>query len=498
VIRISPGEVFDADVIVVGGGPGGSAAAFHLVDAGLDVLVIDRATFPRDKVCGDFVGPVGLAELDAMGVTGHLDERHGNRVSEAAVFVDGHHVLTRSLPQLTGFRDYGIVIPREQLDQYVIDAAISRGARLWQGTTFNAYRADEHGIDVDITTARGKSSLRTRLLIGADGSNSAVARQHRGGPLPSSHRIMAVRAYFQGVVGPQGRADLLFHEQTFPGYTWLFPTGPSTANVGVGMVSDVFPRNDEHLRPLLLRLVNSDAALMNRLSGGRLDGRVKGFPLATYNPAAPLIGRRLLLAGDAAGLINPINGEGIQYALLSGRWAAETAIAAEASDFDRASLAVYKTRIRSELGADLALAGLIVQIISNRDLKSAWMRVLDMVLNSARADSEYAELAGGILAGLQPTTTALGKNMLSRLAHEAITEALEIPGLVEQRKLDVTASFALALARVGFQSAHDAVTDPVRFRQWVHGVARSGGAVGAELARHAVVRNRGHSSRSTM
>jgi flavin-dependent dehydrogenase len=390
-----------------------------------------------------------------------------------------------------------MVVPREQLDEWILAAARTAGVRIHENTAFKAYRTTASGVEVDVAGPDGERTLRGRVLIGADGSNSQVAKQLRG-RIPSRDRIMAVRAYFEDVTGPPGRADLLFHTRTFPGYTWVFPTGVSSANVGVGMASDLFPKSEEHLRPLLLKLIESDRALVDRLGEANIVGRVKGFPLATYNPSAPVSAHRLLLVGDAAGLINPINGEGIQYALLSGRWAAETIVAAAATGFDPAALGAYRTRVRTELGADLALARLIVQIISNRDLNPVWLRVLDMVLRGARTDADYAELAGGILAGLQPTTTALGWGMLSRLAAQTAVEARTAAVAFGAEPFERSMALGIGAARLGFQLSHDAIAEPERFRGWVGAVARSTVAVGTGLAGQAVghARTRRHSSRT--
>src|SRR5207247_1812006 len=148
--------------------------------------------------------------------------------------------------------------------------------------------------------------LRARLIVGADGSNSTVARVLRGVPAPSADRIIAMRAYYTGVRGPADRADLYFAAESFPGYYWLFPTGEDTANVGVGMVLETLPPVRDHLRDLLARLLERDHALRERLDGAILEGRILGWPLNTYNPDAPLVADGLLLVGDAAGLINSL------------------------------------------------------------------------------------------------------------------------------------------------------------------------------------------------
>ena len=185
---------------------------------------------------------------------------------------------------------------------------------------------------------------------------------------------MAVRAYFDDVEGPDGQGDIWFRGDTFPGYHWLFPTGGGSANLGVGMLAATYPQSGRNLREMLMRLIDEDASLRHRLRGARMRGRVLGHPLTTYNPRLPLIGDRMMLLGDAAGLINPLNGEGIQYALHSARWAADIAADRLASDrLDAASLAGYQQRVHQSLRTDMALSRLIVQLIRNRNLNHVWL-----------------------------------------------------------------------------------------------------------------------------
>jgi hypothetical protein len=170
----------------------------------------------------------------------------------------------------------------------------------------------------------------------------------------------------------------------------------------------------------LLRLIDEDAALKRRLGGARLATPIVGWPLTTYNPRLPVVGDRVLLAGDAAGLINPLNGEGIQYALLSGRWAAETVIACAASrDFSGRALGAYAARIDDELRYDLSLSRTIVQLIRNRALNALWLEALRIIAAQARVDAEYARITGGVLAGILPARSLLSVKVVRDTVQQA-------------------------------------------------------------------------------
>ena len=276
-------------------------------------------------MCGDFVGPVALVELAELGVVEMEGFRATNKIRDAALYLDGKRLIMSSFPEIEGLPTYGRVIPRVRLDAWVLEAARAAGATVLSGRTVTAVETAADGVTVRGTDADGPWSVRARLLLGADGSSSIVSRSLRGALPPKKDRIMAVRAYFHPVAEPPDQADLYFSSESFPGYYWLFPTGGHGANVGVGMVLSTFPKTDGHLRELLLRLIAADKSLQRRLKGAELQGRVLGWPLTTYDPRLPLVGDRVMLLGVAAGLNNPLNGEGIQYALLSARWAAEVA-----------------------------------------------------------------------------------------------------------------------------------------------------------------------------
>lgn len=459
----------DCDVVVAGGGPAGASTAAHLAGAGLAVVVLDRQAFPRDKACGDFVGPSALAELAVLGVAGRPEVAAANKVQRAALHLDGRRLIIRRLPRVGDLPGYGRTIPRRRLDALVLGAARERGAAVVERARVTGFVARRGGIEVAFEHAGEARTLRAAVLVGADGASSAVARVLRGTPPPHEDRIMAVRAYVEGVAGPDDRADLYFSSDSFPGYYWLFPTGGGRANVGVGMLLDTVPPPREGLRALLARLVADDAGLAARLPGRRLTGRVVGWPLTTYNPRAPLVGDRLVLVGDAAGLINPLNGGGIQYALQSGRLAAGAVAAALASapGPTAAALAPYPAAVEEELRLDMALAGTVVQLIRNRALTPVWLEPLRMMAARAARDPEYADVVGGILAGLLPASRALRPEVLAATADGALASVA---------RTGTGTELASSLARA-------ATSDPLRLAQWGVGLAAQLTELGTQLVR---------------
>lgn len=450
----------DCDVIIAGAGPAGAATAITLAQAGLHVILVDAQSFPRDKICGDFVSPVALQELRALGVTRRSEFKRSNVIHDAAIFLDGRHLLTSAIPGAPGF-PAGRVIPRKTLDGWILARARAAGAQIREGCRVQAFTARRDGIEVSLQCGNGMRILRGRILIGADGSNSVVARSIRDPGALNDDRLIAVRGYFEGVTGPADQADLYFTTETFPGYCWLFPVGVSTANVGVGMVLKSLPPARDHLRTLLLRLIDADPALKRRLTGARLVGNIIGWPLTIYNGRLPVVDKRVLLVGDAAGLINPLNGEGIQYALLSARWAAETVIACAARGaFSQAALRAYATRIDTELGPDLTLSRAIVQLIRNRSLNPLWLEALQIIVARAAVDPDYAHLTGGVLAGVIPTRDLLSHTVVRKTLEQAAFRL----GLRTVRALPLHPN---GLARLGIdasQAALDIASTMLRHR----------------------------------
>lgn len=468
-IRIKP--QINTDVIIVGGGPAGSSAAYHMRVAGINVIIIDRHCFPRDKVCGDFISPTALIELQKMGVT-HLEEFAGtNVIRSAALHIDGREVISTLFPNIQGLPSYGRVIPRTVLDEWLLNKAREVGADVLQGHVVKRFGLEDNHVLLSAENSNGQIELRSRLLIGADGSNSLIAHQLCDQSVGRLSKIFAVRAYSEGTEGPPDRADLFFSADTFPGYYWFFPTGQHTANVGLGILTDSFPSVQYHLRTLMERVVRDDKALARRLKNAKIVGKIAGWPLHTYTSSFPLVGNRVILIGDAAGLINPINGEGIQYALLSGRLAAGIAKRALAiDDFSEEVLGEYARSIDLAIRSDMALPNLIISSIRNRSLNPLWIKALKTIATRARLDTDYAKITGGILLGSVSSNEAFNpaiiigtiEQALLSFGFETLLNLPDAPNYLAKTVLDT--------GRVGFGFFYDMLMQPNEFLRWGNGI----------------------------
>jgi geranylgeranyl reductase family protein len=308
------------DAVVVGAGPAGSIAALVLARGGARVALADKAAFPRDKACGDLIGPRGVQVLDDLGLT-VPDAGHGSDL--LAVGPSGRR---SRLPAFTGrsYPGHGIVVPRVAFDHALREAALDAGA-VGVRARVAAVEQDPDGTVRAVLASDGQR-LAGDVIIGADGALSTVARL--AGMLDSESALwgFAVRAYVPGEV-PLPLLVLLESApwRIYPGYGWLFPGADGQANVGIGIGMG----GTRHSAPLRDDLDRFTALLRSRgdLRPAAEPGPVVGGWLRMGGTGTPPAVANVLLAGDAAGLINPLQGEGIAPAMISARLAAEAVLA---------------------------------------------------------------------------------------------------------------------------------------------------------------------------
>jgi geranylgeranyl reductase family protein len=284
------------DVVIVGAGPAGSAAAMSALRTrpGARVLLLDRSDFPRDKACGDGIAPQALDELARIGAAHVLADRVP--VRRLKITAPDGTVASRRLPR----PDY--VVPRELFDARLVDAAVAAGAVL-ERRTVRRLEVRPDGVLLD-------GELAARVVVGADGANGVVRRQLGLGRQPPEATAVAVRGYAPAPPGEPAQVIVL-SPRDWPAYAWSFAAGDGTANVGFGMLLPALRAKPRGGREEL------HEGLAELLPGVQADRLVSHhLPLSSSRPHQP--SGRVLLAGDAMSLINPLTGEGIFYALLSG------------------------------------------------------------------------------------------------------------------------------------------------------------------------------------
>ena len=334
------------DVAVVGAGPGGSAAAHYLTQGGLDVLLLDKFSFPRDKTCGDALTPRALRVLDEMGL---LDEllRVGHRLNEIALIAPKGHSVVAPVPRKDGKTDYVLIVPRLILDHIILQRSVTGGAHFESPVRVNDIEQDVKGLVVR-GEYRGRAvSYKARMAIVATGANIKLLLQM--GLLKKPPLMMlCARAYFEGMRDVSDEVQCHFDGVPLPGYGWMFPLSDSSANIGAGffrsgLTARWMPATAREAFDTFIQT----PLLNNALSGAQRAGPIKGYPLRVDFASAPTFSDRVMLVGEAAGLVNPVTGEGIDYALESAKMAAEQLLSMfAAGDLSGERLKAYDRLLR--------------------------------------------------------------------------------------------------------------------------------------------------------
>jgi geranylgeranyl reductase family protein len=367
----------EADVIVVGAGPAGATTAFYLAQSGLDVLVLEKARFPREKVCGDGLTPRAVRALVAMGIS--VREQDGWVRNKGLRVIGAGKRLELAWPELASYPGYGLVRTRHDLDEALARRAAQAGARLVEGITVTGPVLDERTGRITGVTARpgGTGEERTyrgRVVVAADGNSSRLSvamglRKRDDRPLG-----VAVRTYYQSPRHDddylESWLDLWDGDRLLPGYGWIFGMGDGTSNVGLGLLntSAAFGHTDYHA--LLRKWLDGMPAEWGFTEENRTQP-VRGAALPMGFNRTPHYHDGLLLAGDAGGMVNPFNGEGIAYAMESGQILARTiaqALArARAAETERV-LASYPKALDDAYGEYYALGRAFVKLIGKPGL----------------------------------------------------------------------------------------------------------------------------------
>ncbi len=334
------------DVAVIGAGPGGSSAAHYLAQSGLDVLLLDKFDFPRDKTCGDGLTPRALHVLDDMGILPEV-RKVGFQINGLELHARSGIQLETPIPAHPQYPNHLIVAPRLQLDDIIRRRAIQSGAHFESSVRV---RGVEQGDGfVRILSAQGgkQQSYCAKLLIVAVGANLRLL-QDLGILKQAPKLIRAARAYFENVSGLSDHIQAHFEDVPLPGYGWVFPTSATSANIGLGYWSTLWPSSHKPASPRseMDAFLNSPK-LSKMLKDAEMLGPIQSYPLRIDFNSAPTFGERILLVGESAGLVSPLTGEGIDFALESGQLAAGfIAQKISVGDFSASVLAGYDRLLR--------------------------------------------------------------------------------------------------------------------------------------------------------
>ncbi|GAB2710011.1 geranylgeranyl reductase family protein [Kitasatospora kifunensis] len=367
-----------ADVIVVGAGPAGATTAYYLAQAGLDVLLLEKTEFPREKVCGDGLTPRATKQLVDMGID--VSTGNGWLHNKGLRIIGGGVRLELDWPELSSFPDYGLVRKRADFDELLARQAEKAGARLYERCNVSGPVLDERtnkivGVRAKLGVDKREVVFRAPLVVAADGNSTRLSLAmglHRREDRPMG---VAYRTYF---TSPRSSDDYLEswlelwdtrggEKKLLPGYGWIFGMGDGTSNVGLGILDSSPAFGELDWREVLKSWCASMPAEWGYTPENMTDP-IRGAALPMAFNRQPHYTRGLLLVGDAGGMVNPFNGEGIAYAMESGQIAARTIVQAFARVTDggrERALHAYPATLKEVYGGYYTLGRAFVKMIGN-------------------------------------------------------------------------------------------------------------------------------------
>jgi menaquinone-9 beta-reductase len=352
------------DLVIAGGGPSGSAAAWQAAQTGAKVVVLDKAEFPRDKPCGDGLMPHAAEEISLMGLGNWLDEPHHGKFSGFSVYTQTAFLRQKVPPTFHG--PHGYVVPREETDARLVERAREVGAEFQGGVRATGLLRTPAGNVTGVEAVSNGETLRSEapLVIAADGVGGFAAEG-----MKAHQNAVARRQYFENVSGPN-REDLhVFLTKDMnehgAGYGWIFYFGDGRANVGAGVSTKTLARTGRNLKDFYDRFLE-EPEVVRHLEGAEPEGPAKSWSLKMGMWGAKRYAQGLMTVGDAASMIHPISGEGVGYAIESGRLAAAWAHEARSrNDYSAALLSGYGRQLRRKRSREHLSGYALTNVVPN-------------------------------------------------------------------------------------------------------------------------------------
>jgi menaquinone-9 beta-reductase len=400
-------------ITIIGSGPAGLTAAIFLGKKDIPVTLIEKDSFPRDKVCGDCLGGYALSVISQMGDRVFENfERFDKKIECGGVKLFGPRHQQVSIPAVNLVRNRireVALAKRKDFDAFLLDEALQhRSVQFLNGINITGISPEKSGLRL----TDGKNFTQyADLLILATGSVRNLCRQLTGETTDKRKYATGIRTYFENVEGwnEQAYIELHFLKDLAPGYLWIFPLPGNVCNVGLGLRTDTLIRKKIDLKAYFFNLLHQDEYFRSRFSKARQLVEVKGFPLALGGDFSPISGEGFLLAGDAGHLIEPLFGEGIGHAMYSGKFAAEHAAAAlEKDDFSAGFNKAYDQRVYDKLGTTLRFSRWMNKI-------ARYPAMMEFLFNRVNGNASLKDHIYRIINGKVPKTRIKGLELIGRL-----------------------------------------------------------------------------------
>ncbi|UYQ92917.1 geranylgeranyl reductase family protein [Chitinophaga horti] len=386
--------MIETPVCIIGAGPGGATAALQLNKLGISCVVVDKAVFPRDKVCGD--GLSGKVIMHLQRIDPEMAQRFRKTVlkedSWGVRFVSPGrlHIDVPYKPNYSKVTDQpaGFVCKRMEFDNFLVQELkrADKHVRLFEGVSAEKYKLTEDGYE--ISDAKGEFKVKAKLLIVANGAHSTFTKEVAGIKMEPQYYAAGIRAYYKGVTGTQEDSfiELHFLKSLLPGYLWIFPLPNGEANVGMDMLSEDVRTKKVNLKKLLTDTIANDPIFRERFKNAEMVSPLEGYGLPLGSKKRTISGDRFMLAGDAAYLIDPFTGEGIGNAMYCGVYAADQAATAlQSGDFSAEGLKAYDERVYRALWPELQLSHRLQKLVK-------YPRLFNLLMKAATRNKQLQEL----------------------------------------------------------------------------------------------------------
>ena len=330
------------DVVVVGGGPSGSTSAWHHVKLGLKTLLIDKAVFPRDKVCGDGIPNKVLRLVKEMGISGNELQKIGYRIDAMNLYSpEGNQLKYGEMNPESEAKSF--CSKRLLFDNLLFQKNKEINKHVYDGISLEnlEYTGDKYTLTLKNRRTDSEVKLSTPLVIGADGAKSRVRKLLGLEAVDQNYKFDGFRLYAEADYF-EPEVHIFYDEVTTPGYFWIFPVSDTVANLGIMVDKNTCQKNQMNIRDMFYYLLQNNKDIKNQLNKAELIDDPQGCPLPLGHKNIPTITDGAILIGDAASMINPITGGGIYYGMISGMKAAQiSSLASNSSRFKKNDLVNY-------------------------------------------------------------------------------------------------------------------------------------------------------------
>jgi menaquinone-9 beta-reductase len=374
------------DVIIAGGGPAGSACALCLAKSGLKITMIDKTSFPKNKICGDALSIDVIRQLPKLSekLAGKFTKIK-NKISSSGLRIYGPSGELLELEIKSRDNSCGYIMRRPAFDN-MLHECVTENPSLNFYKNCSAESVKKYSDHISILTSSGE--INGKILVGADGANSVISRYVHKHTKSKKHLCVGIKSYYKNVEGfhPDGYIELHFYKNLLPCYLWIFPMHGNEANVGLGLMHNDLLKSKLSLKQIMFDIISEHPVVSPRFKNAQRISPVEAWPLPLAMDKKMISDERILLIGDAAGLIDPFTGEGVGNAIRSGRIAADHILNCfKENTFSASFNKAYDKEIYKRMWNELRISSSIQKILR-------YPKLIDFIIHKANKNNSFRNM----------------------------------------------------------------------------------------------------------